>query len=50
MSDSNGSEPLSLVVATFGLNLNLRFLAKGISDPEGSESRSSDVWNVPLVL
>lgn len=48
MSDSNGFEPLSLLMATFGLILLFRFRARGISDPEGSDSLSSDIWIIAL--
>lgn len=48
MSDSNESDPLSLVVATLGLNLDLRFLDRGPSDPEGSERLSSVTWKFHL--
>lgn len=48
MSDSNGSEPLSSVMATLGPSLGLRFLPRGISDPEGSASLSSENWNILL--
>ena len=42
-SDSSLSEPLSLLVVTLVLSEDLRFLAKNVSGPEGSESLSFDM-------